>query len=421
MLFIFAIITPVLADYNITCERECSSGEYTYCSNQTTTTTNYTTSPYNYLISSYYEEILELNISRGNGFFTLPDLTSTSKEILYDNKCTIKIIINEAGSTGDVSPAYCMYADWQLRLLNGSSLSWNDWQCVDTSTGEYVILTNDEKTPHGENDTILDCSRAEINDVVMALYDSTDGSCSGNLINSYPDDIPASILCNGAEELSIGNGYDVAYILKTFDQVEGMNITETKNWTGTGQDNYVPIRFTNTYYQTNPIYWDVKCDGSSYAVNLNRSIIVNGTCTYPDNEWLYNFTMMSLTVNYTECTNYTISCGLWGNPYNETLEYGCECPPSEDDYGLFCEGETCYRTCSGTEPTYYNETDTLSYVITSNNPIAFTEYVKNKTITTFNEIFLTDNMLWLIFGTIIIALFLFTVIFCIKMLTGGWK
>lgn len=424
------------ANYNITCERECVTTIETSCYSTNPSALEYyvnisgNLTPYNLTYRFYNETNALLNTSTRTQFLDTPDFTDSSV-VLEPDQCyftssNLREIINgEEFNTTDV------YNNWTFRLLNGSSQTYTDWVCIN----ESVKITNDDTQANYDTyDTVINCERGEIIDVVIQQYSSTDGTCTGTLLQATTE------YCDGTSEIqlnypSVTN--DVRYRILQYDYVDDSDCILTfLNYTGGGfDDEFVPygvgtngglLRYADggTNY-TCPI----TCDGTSYALNLVREIspAISGESLGLASAVAerYDFVMKQLYTNWTECDGYNSYCSAWGTPTNTSLTYGCDCPPDEFDFGLYCSGDTCYKTCDGTSPDYYNETEalagTLEGAIITGEPSEVIQYFGEQTTDVILSAIVDTGALRIFFGFVVLVIFLFMLYIGVSLLAGGWK
>ncbi len=232
----------------------------------------------------------------------------------------------------------------------------------------------------------MNCERGEVLEYEIFEYDSAEGTCTGNLIKTYSQlltELGDSRICDGFNELEFNAPSfegDFAFRSFEYDKVDGCDLTFL-NQSGFN-DEFVPygvgtngglLRYSGggTNYSC-----PVDCDGTRYALNLVRELqLVPGFSLGYANPSLYDkydFTIEQLYTNWTECDNPISSCTEWSNPQNASLTYGCDCPPSQFDFGVQCTGQDCLRTCGGvsedTENFYFNYSNTQQAILESGTP-----------------------------------------------------
>jgi len=398
--------TEAYADYNLTCERSCAVTVETDCYSTNPSALEYYVNVsgnltlYNLTYRFYNESNGLLSTSTRTTFLDTPDFTS-SDLVLEPDQCyftssNLREIIN-----GEEFNTTNVYNNWTFRLLNGSSLDYADWVCIN----ESVRITNDDAQANYDiYDTVINCERGEIVDVVIQQYSSTDGTCSGTLLQATTE------YCDGTSETQINYPSvvnDIRYRILEYDYVnEPECILTFLNHTGGGFDDEFTPYGTGTnggylrYIEGGTNYsCPVDCDGTSYALNLVREVsaITGESLGYASAvAERYDFVFKEMYTNWTECDGYNSYCSLWGTPTNESLTYGCDCPPDEFDFGLYCSGDSCYKTCDGTTPDYYNETialaGTLEGALTSGDAVEVSDYFVDKIGGVFGEVgFLIDE------------------------------
>lgn len=417
LVLLLLLLTPltVFADYTINCSRNCATTQIVdSCGTLTPNSLNITNLTYKY----YNESNALLNTSTRTSFTETPDLTNSDLELVpntcyYTSSYLREIINGEEFNTTNV------YNNWTFRLLNGSSASWSDWTC----TNESIKITNDDSQANYETfNTVLNCERGEIIDYELYYYPSTDGSCTG---------IPflAKIeVCDGISEIQINHPTttaDISYRVQQYDYVNDSDCILTfLNYTGGGYDDeFVPygvgtngglLRYADggTNYTC-----ELACDGTAYALNLVREIsAISGETLGLASAVAerYDFKMEELYYNWTVCDNPEYSCLQYGNAYNNSLTYSCECPPESFDYGLYCTGDSCTRTCSGSIPEnfYYNYSSTYEGSISSGEPTAVVDYVATEVSSFLGDVFpQLSNLVWVFVFIIVVFVMVGFVLF----------
>ncbi len=348
VVFIVMVI-PVFADYNISCEIDCVDYGTGTCSDTVVNYLEYWVGEvgnpyYDFLNSS--EPDFDNNWSWRTSPLTVPDITGREfyGDSAYFSECNISEDIDWSLEGDDSTSCYTTFsANYSVRVLNHSDITWND--------SEWEFCTNGTL----DND---DCFESgEVVDFQIVHLDSVDGSCSGNVISVIGGDGTG---CNYAEEY-VGV-YDKRYSYKRIGFVEndGCYREEDTEWcVAGGCEAWYP-------YTDWEIDCEVACDGGTYSFLHEKAVWDDFGGQYPLCVDLTQYGWENFTDResyYSECVDFSSFCLEFSEPYNDTFTYGCECPPFEEDLGLFCNGVECYRSCSGDledNPLYvpvpYNET-----------------------------------------------------------------
>ena len=354
-------INPVKAqNYTIQCTRPCTS--YIEECETYTNTLAFTQSAW-----SWNPQTFPYNKSQKSIWQITPDNSYGN----YDN-CNFYEYVN-GGTYGCAGS--CVF-NWTHALIT-TTTTWDAYSC----TNQTLIMTcdNDERKTNG----------------IVIEYDTTDGSCSGNIIGTYPNDwTGVHNLCEGDWEFASSN--DKAYASERYDFAQG---------TGTCYAS------STTLASGSPATLDceVQCDGTAYSLYQKHEVLAGNPTS--------SFTM-TLQGNHTydTCTEQGIQCLSYGTPDNTTLTQGCDCLSGQTDYGLFCDGQDCNLTCSGTIGAYTTN-QTGEILLSSGDPEDALTFFGNEVTGFFTN---ASSGLSQILWVMVILAFIVAVILIATYLTTGW-
>ena len=398
-------ITQSFADYNITCERDCDDILSIDCNNTIINVLGFNSSnpiPTQFSLlpdvvyNMYGYENRTANISLRTPFFNTPDLRGVDGQF---SNCYVYITRTREGGqiTGNIT------ANHTITLLNGSSASFTTPTC----TNETITVSSINNICNNDSSII---------DVHVKTYASTDGTCSGTIQQWYPYDIPTYPYARTCDGYEFSSGYDKEYYYYKFDTI----------------NNYYNYYLESDTYllgtqETTQFVFEVLCDGTNYAWYYDRQVLEAENITLIDSNATYDYRFYRANVTWDECIDYDIECVSWGSPYNLTYLYSCNCPPEENNLGLFCEDNSCYLLCTGNieDNPIYNETlilegtleGALNNAIETGTSEEITQYFSQKTTTSLSSItFFIDEYF---FEFLTIGLFILLFIIAILFLTGG--